>query len=153
LLARASSWNEHSFLIAGGIILFFVTLALIGPALRLFKQIMEALRQVEERPRPALAFAMLCLGTLCTVSAMLIQLNAGAQPAPTFTMTETGFTAGSRVSVAPPASLGLGILTTLTFLLGANLIGLGVWASLKPGIPPTASITKPEAPELQEVVG
>ena len=36
-----------------GIILFFLTLALIGPTIRLVRQVLETLSRVEERPKTA----------------------------------------------------------------------------------------------------
>jgi hypothetical protein len=157
-------WNPNStgptmVVVFSGIILFFLTLGLIGPTLRLVRQVIDALGRVEERPRPAVAVTMFLLGTLCDISAMLIQLNAGNRPPASVSMNIPGFNGGNNpgfnmapsMAVQSSGSFGLGILTILTFLLGASLIGLGIWASLKPGTPAIARMVKPEAPELAEV--
>ena len=47
-------------------------------------------------------------------------------------------------------SIVLGILTVLTFLLGASLIGLAVWASLKSTPRTMIPAIKPAVPELEE---
>ncbi len=157
-------WDRNStgptmVVVFSGIILFFVTLALIGPTLRLIRQVLDVLARVEERPRPAVAVTMLVLGTLCDISAMLIQLNAENRPPASVSMNIPGFNGGNNpgfnaapsMALQTSGSFGLGILTILTFLLGASLIGLGIWASLKPSATAIGRMVKPEAPELAEV--
>jgi hypothetical protein len=151
--------SQNSLIMSSGIILFFLTLTLIGPTLRLARQILDTLGRVEERPRPPVALMMLFLGTFCAISAMIIQLNAENRPPSSISMNIPGFNAGNNpglnpspgMAIQPSGTLGLGILTILTFLFGTALIGLGIWASLKPSATVTARMVKPEARELQEV--
>jgi hypothetical protein len=124
-----------------GIILFFLTLALIGPTLRLIRQVLDALSQVEERPRPTVAFTMLCLGTLCDISAMLIQLNAGNHPPASVSMNIPGFNGGNNPAFNAAPSMAM--QTSGSF-------GLGV-LTIKPPATAIVRIVKPEAPELAEV--
>ncbi len=143
--------QQDPIIITSGIILGFLTLALIGPTIRLVRQVLEALGRVEDRPRPPVALAMLVLGTICAMSAMQIQLSAANRPPASVSMNIPGFTTTAGVAAQPSSSLGLGILTLLTFLLGAALIGLGIWASVKPSAPAIGTLIKPEAREFAEV--
>lgn len=152
-------YQEKSFIVSGGIILFFLTLALIGPTLRLVRQILDTLSRVEERPRSPFAGVMLLLGTTCVISAVLFQYNAATRPPATVSMNIPGFNGGNNVGfntnpgmvIQSSGSFGLGILTILTFLLGASMIGLGTWASIKPSAPSAGALIKPEAREFAEV--
>ena len=156
LMGMVSTDNQGSVIVASGIILFFLAASLIGPTLRLIGQTLETLGRVEERPRPSVAWTMLVLGTACALSAMYFQFQAGSRPPssvsmnlPGFTMTPSGTSPG--VAVESAGSLGLGILTILTFLLGASMIGLGIWASIKPSARTVGPAIKPEAREFAEV--
>jgi hypothetical protein len=144
--------NRDSLIVASGIILGFLTLCLIGPMLRLIRQVLETLKQVEERPKPMVALTMLGLGSLLAITAMVIQVNAGSRASTGLSMNINGFTQSPQMQVETSGSLALGILTIATFLLGASLIALGIWASLKPaGSSVNDSLVKPDSREFDEV--
>jgi hypothetical protein len=82
---------------------------------------------------------------------MVIQYNAGFRASTGFSMNLNGIAQAPQLEMQTSSSLGLGILTILTFLLGTTLIGLGIWASLKPVAPSiTRSIVKPPSREFDE---
>jgi hypothetical protein len=150
--SQRREFQQQELIFGSGFILFFLFLALIGPTLRLIRQILDTLAKVEERPRPAVAVTMFVLGTVCAIAAMLIQLNAGSHPPASVSMNIPGFNSSPpSMAVQSSGSLALSILTFLTFLLGASLIGLGIWASLKPSAKAIAPWIKPEAREFAEV--
>jgi hypothetical protein len=152
LMGTVREDQRNSIIITSGFVLFFLTVALIGPTLRFIGQILDTLARVEERPRPTVAWTMLVLGTVCAISAMHIQLQAGNHPPASVSMNIPGFNSSTpSMAVQSSGSLALSILTFLTFLLGASLIGLGIWASLKPSAKAIASFVKPEAREFAEV--
>jgi hypothetical protein len=150
---RFNGTPDELFVFCGGIILFFLTLGLIGPAGRLIERVVDALVRTEVRPAPMNILGMFCSGTVCAIAAMVIQYNAMHSNPGGVTITGGGFGRGSGAGVVmhSSGSLVLGILTVLTFLLGASLIGLGVWASLTPAPRTTSATTKPAVPELDEV--
>ena len=151
LMGTVREYQQDSIIIASGMILFFLTLALSGPTLRLIRQVLETLSRVEERPRPPIAWTMLILGVTCAISSMVIALNASNGPPVGLSMNLPGFNAGTQVVSQPSGSFVLGLLTILTFVLGAALIGLGIWASLKPGPKRIGETIKPAAREFEEV--
>jgi hypothetical protein len=132
-----------------GVILFILTLALLGPVTRLVQKTLEALGRVEERPGPAVTLGMLGMGTLCAIAAMVVQYNALGAQSSGLTMHVGNMP--SQVVVQSAGSFGLGVLSILTFLLGAAMIALGIWASLKPSsTPPIPHAIKPKVPEFDE---
>jgi hypothetical protein len=129
-----------------GFILFVLTLALLGPLSRLALKTVDALGRVEERPGPNVTLGMLGFGTLCAIASVLIQYNALPTKADV-----TMNVRNSGIAFQSSGSSGLGLLTLLTFLLGASMIGLGIWASLKPAATTaTLQTIKPKAPEFDE---
>jgi hypothetical protein len=155
--------SQNSLIVSSGIILFLLSITLIGPTLRLVRQVLDTLSKVEERPRPTVAMTMIILGTVCAISAMLIQLNYAWSRSPATVSMNIPNISGLNVANNPglnryasmaaqsSGSFGLGIMTVLTFVLGASLIALGIWASLKPSAPAVVRTIKAEVPELQEV--
>jgi hypothetical protein len=145
-----SEYAINVLTLVSGIILFVLTLSLIGPFTRLVRSVLDALSRVEERPGPAVALGMLGLGTLCAITAMLVQYSALSSQSKGVAMNvhNTSFI------VQYSGSFGLGVLTILSFLLGASMIGLGIWASLKPASASTrpAHAIKPKAPEFDETI-
>ena len=153
MLRDPDDLNSRIIIVFGGIILFLLTLALIGPTLRLVHRVLEILARVEERPRPVVALVMMILGVCCSVAAMATQFNATARPPSGLSMNlgGTGMNLNGMTRVdRVPGSFALGVLTILTFLLGLSLISLGIWASLKPAVPTGARIVKPAVPEFDE---
>ena len=65
-------------------------------------------------------------------------------------MNVRGFGGSPYLAVQSSGSFGLGVLTLLTFLLGTSLIGLGIWASLKPSPRATIPTVKPAVREFDE---
>lgn len=144
---------------ASGFILFALTLTLITPALQLISTIIATLRNVEERPKPWLACVFLLLGTALSLSAMTVVYNA-TRPIPQipqgFTLNSNGFNASNPIDLQPPSSLGLTLITFLTFFLGTVLVSLGIWATLTTGVNRrslvgSTSLIKPSIPELDDV--
>ena len=150
-LMKAEVSHEPSIIITiSGIILFFATVSLIGPTIHLIQSIVGTLRAIEERPKTSVAVTMLFLGTLCAISAIIMQVNAPRSDGVSMNLNAPEFSVAPQVATQSSGSFALGLLTILTFLLGTGLIGLGVWASLKPAIPSTRMIRKPAVPELDD---
>jgi hypothetical protein len=151
LMATVQPHQQNSIIITSGLILGFLTLALIGPTIRLIRQVVETLGQVEDRPKPMVAGVMLLLGTACAISSLQIAMNNSSRPPLGLSMNIPGFNAGTNVVSQPSGSFLLDVLTLLTFLLGVSLVGLGIWASIKPGAKVTDAVIKPEAREFADV--
>jgi hypothetical protein len=147
-MARMQDAEARTALVtASGVILFFLTLSLIRPAIGLVLKIQETLKQAETRPGPTVAVTMLCLGTICAISALFVQYSAGRN-ATGVSMTVTEFGRNPQLVMQTSSSFVLGLLTVLTFLLGASLVALGTWASLKPQA--TSPMVKTEVADLRE---
>ncbi len=108
------------------------------------------MNQVEERPGPAVALVILCLGALCAISAVVVQYSASERVPAGVSMKELEFGGNSHLIVQSSGSLALGVLTILTFLLGTSLISLGIWACLKPAPRGTSPAVKPAVQDLDE---
>jgi hypothetical protein len=124
-----------------GMILFCLTLGLIGPTLRLIQRILAILARIEDRPAPMVALGFVIAGTVCVIAALTVQYSASREIGEGLTMHMGGQAGNARIGLqASGSGLGLGILTFGTFLLGASLISLGIWTSFKP----SRSVMKPE---------
>jgi hypothetical protein len=147
-MARMQDAEARTALVtASGVILFFLTLSLIRPAIGLVLKIQETLKQAETRPGPTVAVTMLCLGTICAISALFVQYSAGRNATGvSMNVTESG--RNPQLVMQTSGSFVLGLLTVLTFLLGASLVALGTWASLKPQA--NSPMVKTEVADLRE---
>jgi hypothetical protein len=143
------SESRAALAMTSGMILFFLTLSLSGPVVRLVQKSLEALKQAETRPGPRVALTMLCLGTLCVIAALFVQYSAG-RSSTGVSMNVVDFTHNPQLVMHSSGSSFLGLLTLLTFLLGAGLIALGTWASFKPPAQATNPPVKADVPELGE---
>jgi hypothetical protein len=149
-MARMEDAESRSVLVtASGVILFFLTLSLIGPAIRVVHKIQDTLKQAETRPGPTVAVTMLCLGAICAISALFVQYSAGRN-ATGVSMNVAEFGRKPQLVMQTSGSFVLGLLTVLTFLLGASLVALGTWASLKPPAKATSPLVKTEVADLRE---
>jgi hypothetical protein len=145
----SSSSMQSVLTFFAGIILFSLTLGLAGPAIRLIARVTDRLGRVETRPSPQVAFMMMTFGVTCAIASLLVQGNASNRPPSGLTMNLNGGTQ-MVATQADGGSFVLGLLSVLTFLLGASLIGLGIWASIKPGPAAiTAPLVKPTVPEYE----
>ncbi len=127
--------------VASGIILFFLAVALIGPVLRAGSSLLSALGRSETRPGPAVALGLIAGGTLCVVASLVfawssyrsdVAATGQAMTQMMGRMKEMGITNFNFNFPTPDAGSSAGpmILTILAFLLGSSLIGLGVWSSM-----------------------
>ena len=150
-LMRVEVSREPSLIITiSGIILFFVTVSLIGPTIRLIQSIVGTLKGIEERPKTSVSVTMLFLGTLCAISAMIIQLNTSRSEGVAMNFNAPGFNMAPQMALQSSGSFAPGLLTILTFLLGVALIGLGIWGSLKPATSRTGITGKPVIRDFDE---
>jgi hypothetical protein len=147
--AVRDSDSRAALAMTSGIILFFVTLSLSGPVVHLVQKSLEALKQAETRPAPKVALTMLCLGTLCVVSALFVQYSAGRSSGGV-SMNVVDFSHNPQLVMRASGSPFLGLLTLLTFLLGGSLIALGTWASFKPPAQTASAAVKPVVREPDE---
>ncbi len=144
-----------------GAILFALTVALIGPMLRLIGTTVATLKHAQSRPAPVVSITLIGCGTLCVVVSLWLAWSAkGMRPDAEFaqamqamaqqtnqTIQQTTrntpnmgsaninwtITPQVTMKIDPPAqSAGPMILTILAFLLGSSLIAVGVWGSIDP---------------------
>ena len=143
-----SSGSEGSFVVTSGIILFCLTLALMGPIVRGGSSLLGALARSETRPSPAMALGLIAAGAVCVVASLgfawsgyasNVRSAAEGMTRLMLTAKEAGINNFNFNLPSPDRSSAVGpmILTVLAFLLGSSLIGLGVWSSL--GMPAVGS--------------
>ncbi|MDB5353103.1 MAG: hypothetical protein JWN86_4350 [Planctomycetota bacterium] len=132
--------NGGVVVFSSGALLFFLTLALIGPLTRVGASVASSLARSETRPAPAIALGLIACGTLCVICSLWFAWSSRDPMAPTVKQMEQSManlkTQGfNNVNFTLPGpsnaagSPGPMILDVLAFFLGTSLIGLGVWAS------------------------
>ena len=63
-------------------VLFFLTIAVMGPLMRLGSSTMTALARSETRPAPPIALGLIVCGTLCVISSLWFAWSAHASSGP-----------------------------------------------------------------------
>jgi hypothetical protein len=139
-----------------GAILFFLTLAVMGPITRAIGTLVARLGQTEARPTPGAAKTMIGCGTLCVVSSLyLAWMSSTSSPINQIKgqlqeMMNSVNANGVKLNLSLPGeafdgSSGSGamILTVFVFALGLGLIALGVWATLPASLQSRAPIKTP----------
>ncbi len=153
--------SDGPLIFSCGVILFLLTLALIGPLRRSLSALASRLAQTDARPTPLAAATMIGSGTLCVLSSLYLAWASASNPANQIRdqmqgMMKSVKTNGGSISVnLPPEALvgsgsgsGAMILTVAVFVLGTGLIALGVWASLPAAIPVKVPIPASDATSL-----
>ncbi len=130
-----------------GTILFFLTIAVIGPVQRGVGGLIAALNRSKTKPAPPIAMAMIVCGTLCSLGSLLLAWTARSPGLEMLDALKRSAQNGMNINFNLPAesfqggSVGPMVMTALVFTLGASLIGVGIWASLdaSPSSLPTAN--------------
>lgn len=138
-----------------GFILFFFTLAVLGPIANALSALVERLARTEARPTQTAAVAMIACGTLCVLSSLyLAWMSSSSGPINQVRgqmqdIMRSVNANGVSVNLSLPGGAmdegsgsGAMILTVLVFTLGVGLISLGVWATL-PASPYSPPIKTP----------
>ena len=110
-----------------GLVVFLVSLAVLGALLRGFRTLAGVLARAADRPTLAPTLAMLIGGTACVIATPVIEVVATRSAAPRVTM-DVGFGGGVAVQSGIPIAVHLASLAALT--VGVALVGIGVWSSL-----------------------
>ena len=110
-----------------GLVVFLVSLAVLGAMLRAFRALAGALARTADRPALAPTLAMLIGGTACVIATPVIEVLATRSTPPRVTM-DVQFGGGVAIQSGIPIAVHLAALAALT--VGVVLIGIGVWSSL-----------------------
>ena len=118
-----------------GVVVFAVAFVVLAFVFREVRALAHSLARSPVRPAPPVALACVICGTACVLVALAVQVYAMRNPT---VVAGPGF----RALVQTPIMVHL--VTLMAFVLGAGLIGVGVWSSMAPRV--TTPPTPPSAP-------
>jgi hypothetical protein len=110
-----------------GVLAGFLTLTMLTFGEVQLRNLITVLGRTKQRPAAALVIVFVCGGISCLIVAVLFQIFAG---------TGASVAAGSgeiHTSLSINSSLMVPVTTIALLLVGATLIGIGIWGSIPPG--------------------
>jgi hypothetical protein len=122
--------------IVSGVVLAFLTFTVVKYLFGLGERLVQLFSTVSDRPALPIAITLLVCGTLCVLGAVGLPVADGhsetriLNPAVQFPGREFVQFSGGAPSIT--ALLVRPLITILALLIGAALMALGIWASLKP---------------------
>ena len=133
--------DRESFVIASGIIAGCLTMTALAFGEVQLRNLFSVLARTKQRPETALVIVLICGGIACLIAAVCLQLLGG----PDASVSAEPGRVSANLNVRP--SIMIPVTTFVLLLIGAMLIGLGVWGGIPPGDQDVATNTKQPPPK------